>query len=287
MPTEFIERGGLGNPDDGGSKESIKLRPIHYLRSEAPTEMLVAAEKYERKFGIRFDSLTYFSKELFDTLHRKEGDVTKVPDSVTIASQSDETILDDMEALGQVANSESVSLHQRERYFSALKSIYGKLPSRPDLAAQDESTLFVGIEREGRILAEAMGWLPATHNLHPDAKRVAYDEGLLIGLGEFPPLRTYSRCFIIDGAIASGATIITVIEKLRALTPSFHIYSVHSPYEGLHAITRYGRSEGIDVSISVGHATTGINAKFYAVDPSDPARVVVGDLGDTINDLQS
>jgi hypothetical protein len=282
MPTELIKRGGS---DNQGDDRPNLLRPAHYLRAEAPREMLIAAEQYEKKFGISFDSLTYFSKDLFNRLHQTEGDVPQVPDNVTIASLSDETILDDMQALSQVANSGSVSTTQRERYFSALKNIYSKLPSRPDLAIQDESTLFVGIEREGRILAESMGWLPTTHNLHPDAKRIPFNSGLLVGLGKFPLLQRYSRCFIIDGAIASGATIITVIEKLRPLIHAFNIYSVHSPYEGLHAVTRYGESESLNISITVGHATTGINAKFYAVDPTDPARVVVGDLGDTISDL--
>lgn len=261
----------------------MKLRPIAYERAEAPKEMLLAAEEYERRFNIRFDSLTHFSKALLDGLHRPEPDAPS--DTVTIASKLDPTILDDMEILSRVANTKSASMAQREYYFAALKSTYHKLPSRPDEATRDEDTLFVGIEREGRILAQSLGWLPSSHNLHPDAKRIPFENGLLIGLGQLIPSSAYIRCFIIDGAIASGATIITIVEKLRPITSSFNIFSVHATSEGLNAIVNYARSENLDLRVTVGHATTGIDDHFYAINPDDPNKLIVGDLGDTISDL--
>jgi len=45
---------------------------------------------------------------------------------------------------------------------------------------------------------------------------------------------------------------------------------------------RFGHQIGVEVSITVGHATVGMNKKFYAVDPSDPKSVILGDVGDTI-----
>jgi uracil phosphoribosyltransferase len=263
----------------------MELRPIMYARSEAPNAMQSAAEKYEKRFEIRFDSLTCFSRDLLSNLHHPGTDITVVPDNVTIASKSDKRILQDMEVLSGVANSLSATVDQRAAYFAALKNIYIKLPTRPDGATQDEHTLFVGIEREGRILAESLGWLPSSHNLHPHAKRVPFENGLLVGLSKFPPLRDYARCFIIDGAIASGSTLITVIEKLRRGTSTFNIFSVHSTYEGLQALARYGNSQHLELKITVGHATAGMNAKFYAVDSADPAKLIVGDLGDTISDM--
>jgi hypothetical protein len=265
----------------------LTFRPDHYNRSDAPKEMMAAAELYEQRFEIQFATLTYFSKKLLSELHRAERDASDVPSNVSIASRTDKTILDDIRELSRIANRDSITLAERKRYFSALKRIYGRLPSGPSEPSRDERTLCVGIEREGRILAESMGWLPKGHNLHPHAKRVPYAGGLLIGLSDFTTLHSYSSCLIIDGAIASGATIISTIEKLRSSVPSFRIYSVHSPYEGIHAITRYGLSSGLDLRLTIGHATAGINSHFYAVDPDDPNRVVVGDLGDTISDLRN
>jgi hypothetical protein len=42
---------------------------------------------------------------------------------------------------------------------------------------------------------------------------------------------------------------------------------------------------GLSVKITVGHATLGLNDKFYAVDQVNTKLVVVGDLGDTINEF--
>lgn len=265
---------------------TLTLKLIQYPRLEAPEEMLVAAEKYERKFAIRFNSLTYFSKALLETLHRLD-DPSKVPSNVTIASRTDETILTDMDTLTRIANDGSLTIAQREKYFSALKNIYHKLPARLDEASRDKSTLLVGIEREGRILAESMDLLPKNHSLHPHAKRIPYESGLLVGLSELPQLQAFSKCTIIDGAIASGATIISFIERLRQTSSSFSIYSAHSSMEGLMAITRYGASADLDISITVGHATAGMNAKFYAVDPDDENKLVIGDIGDTISKLET
>src|SRR5205814_5394949 len=131
-------------------------------------------DAYEKRFGIRFATLTYFSKKLLDELHKADGDPTEALGNVTIASHKDKTILDDIRILSQIANSTSITITQRQRYLSALKHVYGKLPARPDEASRDKRTLCIGIEREGRILAQTMGWLPAGHNLHPHAKRIPY-----------------------------------------------------------------------------------------------------------------
>jgi uracil phosphoribosyltransferase len=264
---------------------NLKLRIMHYPRPSAPAKMRAAAEEYERKFGIRLDTLTYFSKALLEELHRlDEG--AEVPHNITIASRTDASILEDMATLTRIANGGRLTTAERTDYFLALKRIYGKLPARLGEASQDRDALFVGIEREGRILAESMSLLPANHNLHPHAKRIPYLHGLLVGVSELPQPRTYSRCIVIDGAIASGATLISVIEKLRGACSSFSIYSAHSSLEGLLGIARYGDASGLDVSVTVGHATAGMNAKFYAVDPADKSKVVIGDVGDTISNLE-
>lgn len=265
---------------------SIDVRFVQYLRAEASTEMLVAAEPFERRFGIHFESLAHFSKEALNELHHSAELDAELLATVTIASGNDPSIGQDILTLSEIVNCASLTDKSRRLYFDTLLRIYQKLPSRPEGSCSDPGTLCVGIEREGRILAETLGCLPEGHSFKPHTKRVPFEEGLLVGMTGIPDvLPEYARCLIIDGAIASGSTLIALIEKLRAATACFHIYSAHSTYEGLRAITRYGSSEGLDIHLTVGHATTGINDHFYATFPEDSSKVVVGDLGDMISSL--
>lgn len=107
----------------------------------------------------------------------------------------------------------------------------------------------------------------------------------MVGVSGLRPVDLVSQCLVIDGAIASGATTIAIMELLRSATSSFRIFSVHATYEGLRAIQRYAVHAGLDLAPIVGHATAGLNPKYYAIDPEDKSRVVVGDLGETISDL--
>ncbi len=254
-----------------------------YLVGESPEEIEKAAIKYEERFKIKFHSLTYFPKALLDKLFLADEDIHGFSDVVNVASHNDKTILKDIEILTRIANGSTISLDDREEYFSTLKSVYEKLPIQPGNKCHDEGTLFVAPEREGRILAEAMGWLPYGHSLHPNAKRIPYNDGLIVGLDQFDIQPLYKNCVVVDGAIASGVTIMAIMDKLSTVTKSFHIYSVHSTFEGLRAVTRYGGSLGVNVDITLGHATSGMNEKFYAVLPSNPSKLIVGDLGDTIS----
>jgi uracil phosphoribosyltransferase len=96
--------------------------------------------------------------------------------------------------------------------------------------------------------------------------------------------RAYDRVEIIDGAIASGATLMTVMECMTASTRVFDIYSVHATAEGLRALSSFARIRKLDLTMFIGHVTAGLNDHFYAID-SGGSRLVVGDLGDTISDL--
>ena len=265
----------------------MTIAPEHYLFSEAPKPMVDAAEKYEKKFRIRFNSITYFSKQMLDELHKAENNPEEVPDNIVVASKTDKSIIDEVNLMTSIVNSSEISTEQRKRYMLALQNVYEHLPDQPDALVNDIRTLCVGPEREGRMLGEMMGWLPKGRSIAPDAKRVPYEGGLLVGLSALPELKhqDYTRCVIIDGAIASGSTIMAIMEKLRVLTTEYHIYSVHGPYEGLRALSRYGELTGLKIKLTVGHATAGLNKKFYATVPSDGNALVVGDLGDTISDL--
>lgn len=284
MPSEQF--GVPKSSDLGGHEEGAEmLRPVTYARAEAPEEMQTAAEEFERTFNIEFETLHFFPEFLLRKLHHIEGAGTGLPPEIEITSEKDQTITQDIQVLSNIVNNMPVDPTQRARYFETLKAIYRKLHSSPDEFKQDRSMLFIGIEREGRILARDLEWLPLEHHANPHAKRIRYEGGLLVGVTKIENLEAYSKCLIIDGAIASGATIISVIEKVRPLISSYKVYSVHSTYEGLHAISRYCASTGLDIKVTVGHATQGLNNKFYAVEGLNTKLLVVGDLGDTISDL--
>ncbi len=272
--------------DAGGGEEGVEiLRPVTYARAEAPGGMRAAAEELERKFKIEFESLYFFSDSLLRKLHRIDGDIADLPPEIEVTSGKDPTIIQDIQVLTDIVNNAPGDPAQRARYFETLKAIYRKLHSSPEEFTQDRSMLFIGVEREGRILARHLEWLPAGHHTSPHAKRMRYDGGLLVGVTKMENLEAYFKCLVIDGAIASGATIISIIEKVRPLISSYRVYSVHGTYEGLHALSRYCNSTGLDVKVTVGHATRGLNSKFYAVDTPHTKLLVVGDLGDTISDL--
>ena len=146
-------------------------------------------------------------------------------------------------------------------------------------------TLCVGIAREGRILAKALDCLPSDRSLTPSGKRIPFNGGLLIGFRNAePPSQEYRQCLIIDGAIASGATLMAMMWLLQHTVKSFTIFSVHGPCEGLRAIVMFAHELGLHVSIAVGHATAGLNNKYYAINPAD-GTLILGDIGDTISDI--
>lgn len=255
-----------------------------FARAEVTPTMLAAAQETEHRFGIQFDRFAFFSGSVFEQLHEC---LAPMPRNIVVASHLDPSILPLVGVLGEVANGEEIGMEQRRRYYQALLDIYHKLAFQPEAVNRDEGTFVVGIEREGRILAEALGCLPPGRSLKPHAKRIWFKGGILVGFSDITALPRCETCVVIDGAIASGATLIALIEKLRHSMGSFQIYAAHATYEGLRAISHYALSERLNIGVEVGHATSGLNDHFYAVQTDQPDRVVVGDLGDTISPLVS
>ena len=241
-------------------------------RSEAAAEMQVAAEQFEETFHVRFDALTYLDYPTLTALHREDP---ALDSAVVLAAD----VNAERSLLTKVANKVALTKAERLQYFAALVSIYQKLPRTPVGELENRDVLFLGIEREGRMLAEKLQWLPPHHSGSLHAKRVPLNSGLLIGTAPIDPSpRTAFRdAVIIDGAIASGATIIAVLKKHAFKT--VQVYSAHASNQGVRALFRYAQQEGIDITVTVGFMTDGLNRLFYAV---DRGLKVVGDLGDTI-----
>src|SRR5688500_10307052 len=99
LPTTYLEY------DENPGDSPAELSPAIYTRTEAPREMLYAAEAYEKKYGIHFETLSYFSTMLLNELHRSEGDPTKVSENVIVSSLTDKTILKDIDVLSEIVNS--------------------------------------------------------------------------------------------------------------------------------------------------------------------------------------
>jgi uracil phosphoribosyltransferase len=132
------------------------------------------------------------------------------------------------------------------------------------------------------LLARELGWL-SSDAFTPHMKRIPMHDNLAIGV-EFLPTRSERGhcCRIVDGAIASGATVITLMEMFSSLAGKFEIYTVHCTEESVNALTRYGRLLHRDVIIFAGFVGGVLNSKFYAVEADNPSILLVGDVGDTI-----
>ncbi len=248
-----------------------------YTRESLPAFMAVEVRKYERQFALKFDAFTYFSAETLGELHAP--DLAEVLEA-SLALADTASIEAAADILSRVANSSKPSPEARREYLGALLEIYRSLPESPVPSDRDHETYFVGVEREGRILGEQLHWLGGERSMRVHAKRMRVNGGLLVGLAGAPAPRECKRLVIVDGAIASGATLIAIIDKLSCA--NVHIYSAHAALEGARALSRFAASRSMALRISAGFVTGGLNQRYYA---HHEGRPVVGDLGDTIAEL--
>lgn len=251
----------------------------------APTAIKAALKPFEERFAIEFATVSYFPPALFDEIHRiPDGGEVPIPPGVTVASQGDPSILEDMKVLRDVANDSSSTEAQHAQYFAALRNVYAKLERLRGADSYRKTVFGVAPEREGRILANATGWNRfASEIAYPHAKRISFEKGLLVALNEIGVPESADSCLLIDGAIASGATLLALIARLRTVAPVFDVVSVHATCEGLWGLHRYGRKLGVDVRIAVGHVTRGMSPKYYAIDTGANGALIIGDIGDHIH----
>jgi hypothetical protein len=260
---------------------ALRLAP-HYPLERAPEAMRAAAEPVRAHFGTSFSTLTYFDAELLAALHvHNPGEL---PSGITIASAQDPSIIDQFDVITTVANLPGQSRSDRAAFLDALLSIYSKLPADlPALAADD--VLCVAPLREGRQLAQAIGCLPEDRSLTPSAKRIAHHDGVLVGMSEISTATPYRSCLIIDGVVASGATVMALLQALPRSVERITLATAQSTAAGAWALTRYAAILGQRLDLIVGHVSGVLDGHFYAVDPDDRDRLVLGDIGDTISEF--
>jgi hypothetical protein len=255
--------------------------PFEVDRYELEPHFLSKVAEYEQGFQVSFTRFVVFSASAFQALHDPGKDRSDDA-NIRIVSRNDPSVLLDLDVLTSVANLDHPGEQDRSAYIAALERIYRKMGPPPGRASSAD-ILFVGPEREGRYLGHLTGWFDGSANVwYPNAKRIHHKGGLIVASDDPALDGTYRHCVIVDGAIASGATVIAVLARLRHHCPAFTIFSAHSTIEGATAITTYADQIGVEVSLVLGHVTSGLDGHFYARLPDQPSKLVVGDLGDMI-----
>lgn len=235
-----------------------------------------AVANYERKYGISFQNISHFTEDGLKELHEIAG-VPSVPPGFTVLSDDEPKILSSIQHLNEVANAPQLFDASRKSYLEALLHVYRAMPSLPE----GRGSLLIGPEREGALLAKQLGAPDRfTNTWLPHAKRIKYQGGLLVGVSRLVETAFDGSALVIDGAIASGATLIGLMMALSPKIRKVEIRAVHATSEGLWAIERCARRMEVQVQGYVGHVVQGLDHRYYATDPSGPGRVAVGDLGD-------
>ncbi len=249
----------------------LKIR----LRHLTAAEIIRRAEPYERQFGIKFAAFAHFPGEYIQALHLEHtkqniANVTIVPP---------DSNLDMLRTISEIANEPNVTDESRQKYLDAFLSVYRNMS-----LAVPSSGITVAPRREGMLLARELGWLTNTAFV-PHMKRIPLDDGLAVGIEYLPRSMHYAAyCQIFDGAIASGATAITLMELFSNIVCHFDIYTVHCPQGAINAMASYAAVLQKGISLCIGYVSGVLNKKFYAVS-AETSKVIVGDVGDMITPI--
>lgn len=249
-------------------------------KQESPLGMLEATAPYEQRFGAVFETLTWFPSPVLEKMHASPNGKF-IPPDVVVASATKPHILEHVRTLTSVANLATPDREDRLAYREAVESILLALPGGPDAFKHVDNALFVAPRREGALIASRLGFMEGEHGFMPDAKRVPFDSGLLVALSKIPEYRRFSKCILIDGAIATGTTLVSLMERLAPRVDAFRVYAAHSTVAGLWALQNYAAAAQLDFSCVVGDASGKLNGKFYAEHPNTHM-LVLGDVGDII-----
>lgn len=252
--------------------------------ADAPTYQQAAAEKYERRFDCKFSTLTRFPDKFLKDLHanlgRDEANIQNHSFRANVASMFDESIIEEIGKMTLIANRYNVTRAQNVEYFETVLNIYGRLRGGMEYLTTLDDTLCIGPEREGAIIAQTLSCLPAGRSSRPIAKRIPDESGLIVGLALENIRARYDRCVIIDGAIASGSTLIAIMQRLTSSISEFHVFSAHATASSLRALSRYAQAMQIILFVNVGHVSGTLNEKRYALHTD--GTLVIGDIGDLI-----
>lgn len=251
-------------------------------RERLPADLNGLASDYEHTYDARFSSLTVLPANYLHALHAPKRHT--LPATFRVVSKETPEVERLADSLATIANDKDLTKAKRVVYRDTLEHIY-RLIGIDAARERFSGALWVAPEREGRILAERLGCLSVACSIAPTAKRMPYKGGIAVGVDMPPAAQAFSDCVIVDGAIASGATLIALIERLKGTAQRVRVYAAHCTVASLWGLAAYADAAGVDLHVVVGHASGVLNEKFYAVSALDSSRLMVGDLGDTISDL--
>jgi hypothetical protein len=235
-------------------------------------------DDFEQEHNTYFSHLVHFDPQVLESLHTPGP----MPHNVRIASATLPQVAERMATVSAIANLPQQQENDRTRYLQALLDIYGMLPVQVTSSASVPGTALIAPEREGRILAERLRVMPHHRGWTPQAKRMPLDGGLLVGVDEWLPSQA-DRLVIVDGVVASGVTLMAMLQLTARPGAAVEIFTCHSTEQGALALARYAEQLGVSLTLHVGHVSGMLNKKFYAVEPDSPQNVVLGDVGDTIS----
>ncbi|MEU3985780.1 hypothetical protein AB0F77_37925 [Streptomyces sp. NPDC026672] len=247
-------------------------------RTGLPPQARQTVDDFEKEHHTHFRHLVHFDSLLLESLHAPGA----LPDNVRIASTGRPDVIERMAVVTTVANLPRQRDTDRDRYLQALLDIYGMLPAQVRRSASAPGATVVAPEREGRILAERLGALPRERGWTPQAKRMPVAGGLLVGVDERLPPQA-GRLVVVDGVVASGATLMAMLQLTLRPGSDVEIFTCHATRQGALALARYAERLGITLTLHVGHVSGTLNGKFYAVRPDAPDQLLLGDVGDTIS----
>ncbi len=247
-------------------------------RTGLPPQARQTVDHFEKEHDTYFSHLIHFGPELLESLHAPGT----LPDNVRVASTGHPGVRERLAVLTEIANLPGQRDADRSRYLQALLDIYGMLPVQARHRASTPGTTVIAPEREGRILAEHLGALPQKQGWTPQAKRMPVAAGLLVGVDERLPSQA-DRLVIVDGVVASGATLMAMLHLALEPGAAVEIFTCHSTRQGALALARYAEQLQVSLTLHVGHVSGVLNGKFYAVEPHAPDQVLLGDVGDTIS----
>ncbi len=251
-------------------------------RERLPVDLNELVSDYEHTYGASFSSISVLSAGYLRTLHAPRHHTLPLTFKVASLEQPEVERLAD--SLATIANDKDLTKAKRLVYRDTLENIY-RLIGIDAARERFSNALWVAPEREGRILAERLGCLSVAYSVAPTAKRMPYRGGIAVGVDMPPVAQTFSDCVIVDGAIASGATLIALIERLKGTAQRVWVYAAHCTVASLCGLATYAEAAGVDLHVVVGHTSGVLSAKFYAVSTLDSSQLMVGDLGDTISEL--
>lgn len=247
-------------------------------RTGLPPQTRQTVDEFEKEHDTYFSHLVHFDPQLLESLHAPGA----LPDTIRVASAGVPAVSERMSTVTEVANLPEQREADRSRYLQALLDIYGMLPVQAQHSASAPGTTVIAPEREGRILAECLDVLPRQRGWTPHAKRMPVAGGLLVGVDEWLPSQA-DRLVIVDGVVASGVTLMTMLQLTLRPGADVEIFTCHSTRQGALALARYAEQLKVSLTLHVGHVSGALNGKFYAVEPDAPDQVLLGDVGDTIS----